>query len=71
MVIVYTLIRFSLECFKTLCNYYSILMMNIRNVNRDHRNFCLYVPLTILPGLNADQQPSRSVHGGNIVESFL
>lgn len=28
--------------------------MNIRSVKKDHRNFCLYVPLSILPGLNAD-----------------
>lgn len=35
-------------------NYYSILLMNIRKVVKDHRNFCLYVPLSILSGLNAD-----------------
>ena len=35
-------------------NYYSMLLMKIRKINKDDQNFCLEVPLSILPGLNAD-----------------
>jgi hypothetical protein len=35
-------------------NYYSMLRMKIRNIKDDPSNYCLSVPLSILPGLNAD-----------------
>lgn len=35
-------------------NYYSILLMKIRNITKDVDNYTLAVPLSILPGLNAD-----------------
>ena len=35
-------------------NYYSMLLMNIRSVKKDITDFTLSVPLSILPGLNAD-----------------
>jgi hypothetical protein len=35
-------------------NYYSMLLMKIRKVKPDANDFCLSVPLSILPGLNAD-----------------
>lgn len=35
-------------------NYYSILLMRIRKVKHDSDDYCLSVPLSILPGLNAD-----------------
>lgn len=40
-------------------NFYSMLLMKIRNVKRDDDDYTLSVGLSILPGLNADQQ-SRS-----------
>ena len=40
-------------------NYYSILLMRIRHIKKDDTDFTMSVPLSILPGLNADQ-PSRS-----------
>lgn len=35
-------------------NYYSMLLMDIRKVKKDPTDYCLSVPLSILPGLNAD-----------------
>lgn len=35
-------------------NYYSMLLMKIRKVKHDANDYCLSVPLSILPGLNAD-----------------
>ena len=35
-------------------NFYSLLLMKIRNVKKDDTDFTLSVPLAILPGLNAD-----------------
>lgn len=35
-------------------NYYSMLLMKIRQIKPDDNDFCLSVPLSILPGLNAD-----------------
>ena len=35
-------------------NYYSMLLMSVRQVSRDINNFTLSVPLSVLPGLNAD-----------------
>lgn len=35
-------------------NYYSMLLMNVRNVKKDIEDFTLSVPLSVLPGLNAD-----------------
>ena len=32
-------------------NYYSIILMNIRNVKPDHECYTMSVPLSILPGL--------------------
>lgn len=37
-------------------NYYSMLLMSIRSIKRDGNDYCLSVPMAILPGLNADQQ---------------
>ena len=36
-------------------NYYSMLLMRIRNVKPDDSDYTLSVGLSILPGLNADQ----------------
>lgn len=35
-------------------NFYSMLLMRIRRVKDDPNDYCLSVPLSILPGLNAD-----------------
>ena len=35
-------------------NYYSMLLMKIRKIKHDVNDYCLTVPLSILPGLNAD-----------------
>ena len=35
-------------------NYYSMLLMDIRSVKKDITDYTLSVPLSILPGLNAD-----------------
>jgi hypothetical protein len=35
-------------------NYYSMLLMNVRKVKKDIDDFTLSVPLSVLPGLNAD-----------------
>ena len=35
-------------------NYCSMLLMNIRKIKPDDNDYCLTVPLSILPGLNAD-----------------
>lgn len=35
-------------------NYYSILLMNIRGIISDKRSYVMSVPLSVLPGLNAD-----------------
>lgn len=35
-------------------NFYSMLLMKIRNVKRDDDDYTLSVGLSILPGLNAD-----------------
>lgn len=35
-------------------NYYSILLMRIRHIKKDDTDFTMSVPLSILPGLNAD-----------------
>ena len=35
-------------------NYYSMLLMKIRKVKPDGEDYILSVPLSILPGLNAD-----------------
>ena len=35
-------------------NFYSMLLMKIRRVKPDGNDYCLSVPLSILPGLNAD-----------------
>jgi hypothetical protein len=35
-------------------NYYSILLMKIRTIKKDDNDYTLAVPLSILPGLNAD-----------------
>ena len=35
-------------------NYYSILLMKVRKVKKDVTDFTLSVPLSVLPGLNAD-----------------
>ena len=39
-------------------NYYSIILMDIRRVKPDKDCYTLAVPLSILPGLNADQSRS-------------
>lgn len=36
-------------------NYYSMLLMKIRTIKKDVTDYTLSVPLSILPGLNADQ----------------
>ena len=36
-------------------NYYSMLLLKVRKVKRSGTDYCLSVPLSILPGLNADQ----------------
>ena len=35
-------------------NYYSILLMSVRKVKKDINDYTLSVPLSVLPGLNAD-----------------
>jgi hypothetical protein len=35
-------------------NFYSMLLMKIRKIKHDNNDYCLSVPLSILPGLNAD-----------------
>ena len=35
-------------------NYYSMLLMDIRSIKSDVSDFTLSVPLSVLPGLNAD-----------------
>ena len=35
-------------------NFYSMLLMKVRKIKRDGRDFAMSVPLSILPGLNAD-----------------
>ena len=35
-------------------NYYSMLLMKVRKVKKDFSDFTLSVPLSVLPGLNAD-----------------
>ena len=35
-------------------NYYSMLLMKIRTVKKDVTDFTMSIPLSILPGLNAD-----------------
>ena len=42
-------------------NFYSLLLMKIRNIIRDPEVYVLSVPLSILPGLNADQQRSGAI----------
>lgn len=34
-------------------NYYSMLLLKVRKVKRSGTDYCLSVPLSILPGLNA------------------
>ena len=36
-------------------NYYSMVLMKIRTIKKDITDYTLAVPLSILPGLNADQ----------------
>ena len=38
-------------------NYCSMLLMRIRKIKPDDSDYCLSVPLSILPGLNADWMP--------------
>ena len=40
-------------------NYYSMILMGVRNIKRSKNDFTLAVPLSILPGLNADQLQGR------------
>ena len=40
-------------------NYYSMLLLRVRKIQRDDHSATLAVPLSILPGLNADQ-PKKS-----------
>ncbi|MDE7088764.1 MAG: hypothetical protein K2O54_01455, partial [Prevotella sp.] len=35
-------------------NYYSILLMKVRSVKKDINDYTLSVPISVLPGLNAD-----------------
>ena len=46
-------------------NYYSMLLMNIRNIKKDPEDFTLSVPLSVLPGLNADHVSAKSAICGN------
>lgn len=41
-------------------NYYSMLLMKVRQVKKDIDDFTLSVPLSVLPGLNADNILSKS-----------
>ena len=41
-------------------NYYSMLLMNVREVKKDGGDFALSVPLSILSGLNADSTNIKS-----------
>ena len=43
-----------------------MLLMKIRKVIKNDGNYCLSVPLSILPGLNADYAMSKSAEYGNI-----
>lgn len=36
-------------------NYYSMLLMKIRTIKKDVTDYTMSVPLSILPGLNADK----------------
>ena len=45
-------------------NYYSMLLMDIRKVKRDGSDYALSVPLSILPGLNADSTISNPRNQG-------
>lgn len=64
---VYEIMKFIVKKYKPMMlinrnptlNFYSMLLMKIRNVKRDDDDYTLSVGLSILPGLNADQQ-SRS-----------
>ena len=35
-------------------NYYSMLLMKIRNIEKDGNSYSMSIPLSVLPGLNAD-----------------
>ena len=43
-------------------NYYSMILSKIRTVKRDINDFTLAVPLSILPGLNADKRMFHKHH---------
>lgn len=43
-------------------NYYSMLLLNIREVKKDFDDYTLSVPFAILPGLNADQLRFKLIH---------
>lgn len=42
-------------------NYYSMILMRIRNIPENGENYALFVPLSILPGLNADSKYPQGV----------
>ena len=41
-------------------NYYSMLLMRIGKIKQDMEDYTLTVPISILPGLNADDELSKS-----------
>lgn len=59
---IYEIMKFIIKTEEPCCiinrnptlNYYSMLLMKIRNVKPDSNCFTMAVPLSILPGLNAD-----------------
>ena len=57
-------------------NYYSMLLMNIRQIKKTGEDYSLSVPLSILPGLNADFdkpncQSKTSLIAGNSLELLV
>lgn len=60
--VVYNTMKFIVDYAKTkvvlnrnpTLNYYSILLLNIRNISSDEEDYTYSLPLSILPGLNAD-----------------
>jgi hypothetical protein len=66
---IYEIMKFIIKEYKPMVlinrnptlNYYSMLLMKIRNIKPNDVDYTLSVGLSILPGLNADQQsPTRS-----------
>lgn len=48
-------------------NFYSMLLMKVRKVKPDGNDYALSVPLSILPGLNAD----KSLSGNTVMYSEI